>query len=233
MSDRAPDWTSFWDRPNSIYVNARHREAHYRRVASDMLRYVPQGGTVLDYGCGEALSAQLVADKAGRLTLCESAPNLRAMLSRRSAGNPKIAVCAPDDLKAMPAHAYDLVVMHSVAQYLTAAELAVLLKSFHRLLKPHGMLVLGDVIPPDISAATDALALLRFAAHEGFFLAAVAGLVRTLFSDYWRLRSKLGLSRYSEPAIVEILQASGFTPQRASDNIGHNAARMTFLCRPT
>ena len=228
----ARDWISFWDSRHSIYVNPRHHAAHYRRIADDMLRYVPTGGAVLDYGCGEALAADLVAEVAGKLVLCEAAPGVRAALSARFAGNDRIEVRSPDEIAAAPEQSFDLIVMHSVAQYLTPAELEVLLAQFRRLLKPGGLLVLGDVIPPHVSALTDALALLRFGAREGFFGAALVGLMRTAFSNYWTLRSTLGLTRYDEAAVDNKLRAAGFLAKRAADNIGHNPARMTFLGWP-
>ena len=107
-----------------------------------------------------------------------------------------------------------------------------MLALFRRLLKPDGLLVLGDVIRPKTSAATDALALLRFGARDGFFFAALVGLARTVLSYYRRLRSALGLTRYDEAAMIEKLAAAGFTARRAGENIGHNRARMTFLARP-
>ena len=57
----------------------------------------------------------------------------------------------------------------------------------------------------------------------------LVGLGRTFVSDYWRLRSNLGLTRYGEAAVLEKLTAAGFSPRRAPANIGHNPARMTFL----
>ena len=39
-------------------------------------------------------------------------------------------------------------------------------------------------IPPDVAASTDALALLRFGAANGFFIAAVTGLVRTVLGKH-------------------------------------------------
>ena len=226
------DWISFWNAEHSIYVNARHREAHYRRIADDIRRYVPAGGVVLDYGCGEALAADRVAEAAGRLVLCEAAPNVRATLTARFFGNAKIEVRAPDEVAAMPDGAFDLIVMHSVAQYLIGAVLDALLARFRRLLKPGGLLILGDVIPLKVSAVTDALSLLRFGARESFFIAAILGLVRTVFSSYWRLRATLGIARYGEADMLAKLHASGYLPKRAAENIGHNPARMTFLARP-
>ncbi len=48
-----------------------------------------------------------------------------------------------------------------------------------------------------------------------FPLAALAGLARTLFSDYRRLRARIGLTHYSEAAMMEKLKAAGFIAQHA------------------
>ena len=60
------DWISFYDFKHSvIYVNARHRDVHYRTIAQDIARLVPSPeARVMDYGCGEATSAELVAQAA-------------------------------------------------------------------------------------------------------------------------------------------------------------------------
>jgi SAM-dependent methyltransferase len=225
------DWIAFWDSEHSIYVNARHRDVHYRLVAQDVRDYLPDAAAVLDYGCGEALHADVIAAGARHLILCEAAPTVHAALAERFAKNPKIEVRTPAEVAALPAGSLDAVVLHSVVQYLTPGELNALLAVFHRLLRPGGRLIVGDVIPPNLSAFADALQLLRFGAAHGFFIAAVAGLLRTVASDYWRLRSALGLTRYGEADIVGRLSAAGFSAQRATRNIGHNRARMTFLAR--
>jgi SAM-dependent methyltransferase len=227
------DWIDFYDSAHSIYVNARHRDVHFRRIADDLAAYVRPGAVVLDYGCGEALHADIVAAKAGRLILVEPAPGVRARVAARFAKSPRIEVCGADRTAGVPDRSVDLVIMHSVAQYLTGAELDAALALFRRLLKSDGLLVLGDIISPGTSALTDALALLRFGARHGFFFAALIGLARTMLSPYWRLRSSLGLTRYDAAAVIEKLGAAGFTARRAGENIGHNPGRMTFLALPT
>src|SRR5262245_17582093 len=226
------DWIAFWDSEHSIYVNERHRDVHYRTIAQDIRAHLPAGAAVLDYGCGEALHADLVAASARSLILCEAAPKVRTALKRRFAAQAKIKVFAPDEVAALPARSLDAVVLHSVAQYLTPQELDALLAMFRRLLSDEGVLILGDVIPPHVSALGDALALLRFAAANRFFGAALVGLVRTFLSDYWRLRSHLGLRRYGEAAMIAKLAGSGFSARPSPTNIGHNPARMTFIARP-
>ena len=226
------DWIAFWDSEHSIYVNARHRDVHYRTIAQDIRAHVRAGALVLDYGCGEALHADLLVPPARALILCEAAPAVRRKLAGRFAGHPDITVRAPEEVALLPSGSLDVVVLHSVAQYLTPHEFDALLVLFRRLLGANGVFILGDVIPPNVSAFTDAWALIRFATANGFLGAALVGLARTLASDYWRLRSHLGLTRYDEAAVVEKLRAAGFSARRAPKNIGHNGARMTFRARP-
>jgi SAM-dependent methyltransferase len=227
------NWVTFWDSEHSIYVNARHRDEHYRRLAEDLRRYVPRpDAAVLDYGCGEALHADRIADAAGRLILCEAAPNVRAALAARFAAKSGIEVRTPDEVAALPDHCVDLIILHSVAQYLAPQELDAILILFRRIVAADGVLLLGDVIPPNVSAVTDAAALLGFAAANGFFWAAMVGLARTVLSDYWILRGKLGLQRYTEQEIIGRLAAARFSGKRAARNVGHNPARMTVVGRP-
>ena len=227
------DWLAFWDSPHLIYVNARHRDVHYRLIAEQIATFVAsRKACVLDYGCGDALHADAVAAAAGSLLLCDGAPGLRADLAKRFAGNAKIRVVSPEDVERLADGTLDLVVLHSVAQYLTEDELAALLTLFRRLLKGDGVLLISDIVPPDVSAVADAVALLRFGRDNGFFCAAVTGLARTVVSPYWRLRSRYGLTRYSQAAIADKLDAAGFTAQRTAQNIGHNWMRMAFTARP-
>jgi SAM-dependent methyltransferase len=225
------DWISYFDSDHPIYVNARHRDVHARLVAQGMLAYMPSGGRVLDYGCGEALHADTVAAKAGNLILCDAAPHVSANLSKRFAGSGKVNVMSPGEIAALPDACLDVIVLHSVAQYLTPDQADKLFSLFRRLLKPNGVFVLGDIVQPDVGAATDALALLKLGATNGFFFSAVMGLIRTMLSGYWQLRQSAGLTRYSESAMIEKLKQAGLSAQRAPHNIGHNQARMTFVAQ--
>jgi SAM-dependent methyltransferase len=228
------DWISFYDFKHSvIYVNARHRDVHYRTIAEDIARHVPsKDANVLDYGCGEATSAALLADAGGHLTMVEAAPNVRAALKARYQANPKITVLTPDEAAVLPPGTFDLIVMHSVAQYLSGAELDRLLGIFRRLVKADGMVIVGDIVPPTLAAPAAALALLRFGLANGFFWAAVGGLMRIFVSDYFRLKKTHGLSHYTETAMLERLARAGYKAERAARNIGHNQQRMSFLARP-
>lgn len=223
------DWISFFDSDHAIYVNARHKQVHAIITGDGMADHIRSGDRVLDYGCGEAAYAERLARNAKTLTLCEAAPNLRERLKARVARERTITVLAPEEVARMPEGAFDVVIMHSVSQYLSQTQLDELLALFRRLLTPGGTLVIGDVVQPDIPAWRDALALLRFGWREGFFLAAVGGLLRTVFSGYAKLRKDAGLSRYAEHEMAAKLTAAGFRSERAARNIGHLQTRMTFV----
>jgi SAM-dependent methyltransferase len=228
------DWLSFWNSPNRIYVNDLHRDVHYRDIALQIRALVPSpGATVVDYGSGEATSANLVADAAGRLILSDGAPNVRAKLAARFKDNPKIDVLSPEEVALLAPGSVDLIVLNSVAQYLDPAELDELLRQFHRLLAPAGRLAVGDVLPPNSSVVTEAVAFLKFAGRNGFVGPALAGMVRTVFSGYWGLRTRLGLTAYTEADMLATLGKAGFAAYRRYPNIEHNQERMTFVATPT
>jgi SAM-dependent methyltransferase len=206
---------------------------YYRQIAQDISCYLRcPSARVLDYGAGEALHADLVAAVAGEVLLCEGAPRVRANLASRFAANPKLRVMTPEEVKRLPQHSLDVIVLHSVSQYLTTDEAEALFALFHRLLEPNGILIVSDVIDPVVPTIKDALALLRLGAANGFLIAAIGGLVRIRLSEYWNLRTRLGLTRYDEGAMIEKLAAAGFFASRTSKNIGYNQARVTFIGRP-
>jgi len=226
------DWIDYYDSTHTIYVSKLHRDLHFQAVARDIIGYISSpDAVVLDYACGEALSAAKVAEACGRLYLAEPAPGVRGRLIARFAPNTRIRVRSLDDLRKMEEKSIDLAVMNSVAQYMTPAELDAALAVIRRLLKPGGRLILGDILRPEGGMARDVIALLRFAAAHGFLKDALIGLVSTALSDYRQLRARVGLQRYSEADIVAKLAANGFTGSRAHFNIGHNPWRMTFVAR--
>jgi SAM-dependent methyltransferase len=227
-------WRDFWNQDTPIYVSERHKVLHYARVAADITRLIPSpDAVVLDYGCGEALSADRVAARCARLNLCDAAPLVRERLQTRFAGEPRIAVLSPEGAESLPDGSLDMVVANSVIQYLGLDELRALLALARTKLQPDGSLILADVIPPDVSPVTDAAALLSFAWKGGFLGASVVGLARTAVSEYRRLRDELGLAQYDQDEMIEILQDAGFSAERLPHNIGHNQARMAFRARPT
>jgi len=226
------EWIDYYDSTHTIYASKLHRDLHFQLIARDIIGYIgTPDAVVLDYACGEALSAARVADACGLLYLAEPAPGVRGRLIARFAPNTKIRVRSLEDVRKMAEQSIDLVVMNSVTQYMTPEELDGAFATVRRILKPGGRLVIGDVLRPEVGMGKDVIALLRFAATYGFLRDALIGLISTALSDYRQLRSRVGLQRYSEADMLGQLAANGFSGSRVAVNIGHNPWRMTFVAR--
>ncbi|SFC11952.1 Ubiquinone/menaquinone biosynthesis C-methylase UbiE [Bosea sp. CRIB-10] len=225
-------WRDFWNGEHAIYVSNRHKTLHYRRIAQDIAAAVPsKNAVVLDVGCGEAFLADLVAGVSGQLILCEAAPAVRDRLEARFGELANLSVVSPEEVEVLPGDSLDLVVANSLIQYLSEDELKQALATWRAKLKPGGELIVADVIPPDLSPLTDATELLGFAWRGGFFIAALGGLVRTVFSDYRKLRAQYGLSTYSAAGITTLIETAGFKNVARRTNFGHNPHRMAFSAR--
>ena len=85
-------WLDYYNSTQDLRKQAAPRPAfcddcaRYRRLISS------PDAVVLDYACGEALSAARVADACGMLYLAEPAPGVRGRLIARFAPNMKIRV---------------------------------------------------------------------------------------------------------------------------------------------
>lgn len=229
-------WRDYWNSDTPIYVNDRHKAVHYARIAKEELALLPHsepepGLRVLDYGCGEALSADRVARATVHLYLCDGAPLVCQRLSQRFGHISNLTVLAPEDIDIIAPQSIDLIIVNSLIQYLKKSELEAAMSIWRAKLRRDGSLLIADVIPGDVGPMTDALALLKLAATHGFLLAALGGLVRTALSDYSRIRAELGLSHYSESEMLTLLAGAGFTAVRHHPNLGHNQARMAFIAR--
>jgi SAM-dependent methyltransferase len=223
-------WIEYWDGDHPIYVNPRHRLLHYQFLARDLAELVPDAeAIVLDFGCGEAEGAGDLARHCRKLYLADAAPTVRANLEGRFSAHGRITILSPEGVDDLPAGSLDLVILHSVAQYIAKPALAALLAKLVSKLRDGGRLVLGDLIPPELSAWADAQALLEFGWKGGFLLAAMAGLVRAALSDYRKLRQDLGLTRYEESEILAVLEGLGLTARRIEHNPGHNQARYAVM----
>jgi SAM-dependent methyltransferase len=222
----------FWNGDQVLYVNSRHRALYYADVGKEIAALIASpAALVLDYGCGEALAADFLAEKCARLYLYDPIPKIEASLRARNKANPKIAVLDRAGLEALPDAGLDLMICNSVLQYLSREECGALVAFAAAKLKLGGRLVVADIIPPHVDALTDSWALVEFAYRGGFLLPALRGVFSTFFSRYRRRRGRRGLTTFAIPDVQRLLSTRGFEARRLDRNIGHNQARMTFLAK--
>jgi len=92
------EWIDYYDSTHTIYASRLHRDLHFEVIARDIIGYISSpDAVVLDYACGEALSAAKVAEACGKLYLAEPAPGVRGRLIARFAPNTQIRVRSLDE----------------------------------------------------------------------------------------------------------------------------------------
>jgi len=231
--ERTMSWLAFWNEPNQIYVSNRHRDAHYDVLFQRIKPFLTgdRHQVLLDWGCGDALASERLATLCRSVLLYDAAPTTRARLLNRHRGNDKIEVLDEAGLAALPLGTIDVIVVNSVIQYLDRDQLHEVLGKFGPLLSSAGILLLGDVIDPNISMKADILNLLCFAWQKGFLVASVLGLMRTFASRYRRLRRELGFARYSRDEICKILADHGLAADPLSVNIAPSRYRRSYIAR--
>ncbi|HYH22833.1 MAG TPA: methyltransferase domain-containing protein [Azospirillum sp.] len=230
MTDNTAGWIDFWNRPNNaIYVNERNLEVHFETLRRDVVAFIPAGGRVLDFGCGDALIAEAVAERAGTVHLFDAAPAVQRRIRERFAGHPRVRVLDAESLAAMPDGSVDLIIVISVVQYLSRADLAGLMAQWRRLLAPDGQLLVADVVEPHTPMYRDVGSQLTLAWRHGFFLAALCGLAKLAFSDYRRIRRESGFSTYMAADMLGMLADAGFKAKHLPRNVGPTPHRNSFL----
>ena len=82
----ASSWLDFWNGTHRIYVNARHAQVHYAKIAADFIALIAStDAIVVDWGCGEASQALTVAAHDGHGERVERPADLPAALRRAAA----------------------------------------------------------------------------------------------------------------------------------------------------
>jgi SAM-dependent methyltransferase len=229
---RMNSWLAYWDAPNASYVSGRHKRAHYDVVFAGVRPHLPgRDGVVLDWGCGEALAAERMAEIAGTVLLYDAAASTRERLRELHGAHPRVHILDDDALSGLAIGSIDLVIVNSVIQYLGKQDLAAALTLLSGLLKPGRALLVGDVITPGTPTLRHVTMFLGFALRRGFLLAAMAGLARTSASPYRRLQREIGLAAYAPDEMIALLAQHGFAAEKLAANIAVSRHRASYLAR--
>jgi len=207
-------------------VTRRTRDEHEQiALALRQVARLEPGQRLLDFGCGHALGTGLHVEAGIEVVLADQSAAYRSSAAERW-GLPVHDLQSIREIE--PVHA---LCAFSVLQYLADEELDALLALAQAKLLPGGTLILGDIIPPDLTLARDLGDLLprawsprRLAEH----LWSVGTLV--LGGRYLATRRSQPLRTWSEEDLRARLLEAGFEAERLP-NIGPNKARMTWLGR--
>jgi|GEM_PF-2193338 len=221
-------WSAFWSDPPDAFGPARAEQEHPSVAAAVVAALELQPGQhLLDWGCGHARGSRVYAAAGLRVSLHEPSPALRRSAAAHCAGRPGVDLI--ERTEDLSPGSLDAVVVFSVVQYLTEAELAALLQEARRCLRPGGALVLGDVIHRGGGDLATFFARPRSLRHLG---QRVREGVRLAASGYLGARRAQPLRRFEPQRVASRLRAAGFDDvRRLPQNLGPHPRRASWLAR--
>jgi hypothetical protein len=218
-------WRDFWRRDRASQVRERYPAIYYEDIGKAIAAQIASpAAVVLDYDCGLAPAASLVADHCTTLYLYDASTKMQAVLRQRYASNPRIKVVNETEVKALPDGALDMVLFNAVFQYLSVAQCTEAVDFAAAKLRLGGRLLVTDVIPPYADPLSNSWALVEYAYRGGFLLAAL----RAALSRGRPIRRRAPTT-FTIPDMLRLLAVHGFETRRADHNIGHNQMHMTFV----
>jgi ubiquinone/menaquinone biosynthesis C-methylase UbiE len=221
-------WRNFFIADRASRASDRYPAIYYEDIAKAIAAQIPApGAVVLDYACGAAPAASLIAEHCSTVYLYDPTPKMQTILRQRYAANPKVKILNEAQVRALPDGALDMVLFNGLFQYLTLAQCTDAVDFAAAKLRLGGRLVVADVIPPHADPLSDSWALVEYAYRGGFLLAALRGAL----SRSRPLRRRIALTTFTIPDMQRLLATHGFETRRADRNIGHNQMHMTFLAK--
>jgi SAM-dependent methyltransferase len=221
-------WAEYWDGLAPRRLFAEQARDHVRRLRS----VVPlcSSDRVLDFGCGFGHVVELLAPEVSRIDYWDAAERMRRATAQRTA---HLATAAPVDLGPgvhAPVGGYDLILVNSVIQYMSASELAGWLVRWNGMLRATGQVVLSDVPAPGTAALPELLGVLRFAATHRILLRTVLDGVAEA-DRYLHSRRRGDLQRWQPAELARRVAGAGLVAEVLPANLTHFRSRFSMVLR--
>ena len=123
---------------------------------------------VLDFGCGFGFITRMLAGKVKQLNFWDNSSMMLARTAESLASRDHASAIDLVDPADDPRNAYDLIVVNSVIQYMSTADMAEWFVRWRGMLDNDGAILISDVILPKSAFFKEVRDSLRFAAREGF-----------------------------------------------------------------
>lgn len=223
-------WASYWEG-----LSSRHRifAAESSEYVDRLLEAVPvpREARVLDFGCGFGHTAHALAPHVGEIAVWDAASNMRRGARLTLAETPNASyVDLSDPATAAPA-CWDLILVHSVVQYLSEAELQSWLRHWRRMLVPGGRLIISDVPTPASSGVRELGEMLRFAAGRSMLLPALRDGIAEA-GRYREQRATLPLTRLTMATLEGYAAAAGLSARQLPVNLSYRRGRISVVFQP-
>ena len=233
--DTGADSAAYW---KSHYDSMAHHEslALFEAEADDFFQRLtaafPFDGNqrVLDFGSGLGIVAERLASVAGELCFWDYSENMLATARARlqPLDNAREFDVATDGESG---GLFDLIVVNSVIQYMSADELRQWLETWRRWLTPAGSLIVSDVILPEPAFLREVRDSLQFAASKGFLL----NILKKDIPQYVRYlgaRRQATMQRYSHDDFLQLASSCGLSARILDGNLTYRTNRFSVLMNP-
>jgi predicted TPR repeat methyltransferase len=183
---------------------------------------------VLDFGCGLGMTAARIAERVRTIAIWDESASMRRRAFDR------ISRVGRADLLDLSAGAptgvqpFDLILVHSVVQYVTERELEQLMALWAAVLETSGVVILSDVVPERSNIVHDIVHTVAFSIRRGVRFAAGAAMLRE-FARYAAARKRAPLLRLSVARVAAMAAAAGLECRALDANLGFRRNRLSFV----
>lgn len=223
-------WSAYWenidDTQRVFRIEARDYVARARRILQPT-----RSMNVLDFGCGFGHTAREIAPSVGNIALWDASSNVRrqALERVRDLGNATMLDLQQAD-EAATRNRFDLILVHSVLQYMSPDEIRSWLARWRGMLKRDGRLVLSDLLVPGAGSFGELSSYLVFALSNGFFWNAFTAGVRET-AHYWSARKSAPLTVLPGQVFESWSAEAGLSLEWLDENLSHRRTRATAVLR--
>lgn len=224
-----PIWLNYW---NGYRADRRVIEEESQDYVTHLLASLQLDSkqTVLDFGCGSGVAARLLASHVDRICLWDAARSAQELARVNVADIPNAELIDLTDQSRDPAHVFDVILSHSVVQYMSVPELETWVRRWAAMLSLQGVIVLSDMPGPESGFVPELTQFLAFALRRGILLPAL----RQGFREISGYRAAAGVSRLMrvDPSLLErISSAAGLYPEWLPRNLTYRRQRLSIVLR--
>jgi SAM-dependent methyltransferase len=223
-------WATYWE-------GLQDSRRIFRAEAQDSVRRLETAVPldrrmrVLDFGCGFGLLADALAPKVGELFLWDAAANMRRQARVNVADRQNVRFLDVPAETGRYAGCFDVILVHSVVQYLTADQLSLWLARWRDMLAPRGRIVISDLLPPgQASVAGDLRDLSVFSARQAFLGRAIRESLGEL-TRYWGARTAYPLLEVGRDDLERWAAAAALRVEFLAQNLTYKTGRATAVLR--
>ena len=230
----AKDWLAYFDRLEDSPLHREQSALYVRSLITEVGLHRDQ--RVLDFGCGFGSVVALLAPLVSEVWWWDRSPTMRAATRRMTSEfhNARLYDLSASPLLGdktdRPEGTFDLILVNSVVQYMTPAELWRWIERWRDLVAPNGQIVLSDLIPQQHGRLSDMIDLFRFAARHGSPFRAARQAIGDV-GGYRRASRAAPLVRVGTRDLTQHATDAGLETKVLPRNLTHFTKRWTAVLR--